>query len=319
MATILISGGTGMIGTRLTQLLSVKGHTIIILTRSSPIDLPCSPLHTSKNSISYANWDIDRQTIDNEAFSKADHIIHLAGAGVADKRWSDKRKQEIVNSRIKSSVLLIKALQEIPNKVATVVSSSAIGWYGADTTHSKMNGFSEEDPADTEFLGETCRLWEQSIDPVEQLGKRLVKLRTGIVLSNKGGALVEFNKPLKLGIAAILGDGQQVISWIHVDDLCQMFIQAIENTGLSGVYNAVAPNPVSNKYLTIALAKQLRGNYFLPVHIPAFLLNIIMGEMSIEVLKSATVTSNKMQSSGFHFSYPTIETALAQLNKSISN
>lgn len=315
MATILISGGTGMIGTRLTQLLSNKGYDVIILTRSSANVRPMPILHAVQNGVSYANWDIDKQTIDKEAIAKTDHIIHLAGAGVADKRWSIKRKQEIVNSRIKSSSLLVKALQEIPNKVATVVSSSAIGWYGTDTTKSKLDGFSEEEPADKEFLGEACRLWEHSIDPVEKLGKRLVKLRTGIVLSNEGGALAEFKKPLKLGIAAILGGGQQVISWIHVDDLCQMFIHAIENTDLRGVYNAVAPNPVSNKYLTITLAKKLRGNYFIAIHIPAFLLKIIMGEMSIEVLKSVTVKSIKIEASGFHFRYPTIETALLQLGK----
>lgn len=315
MATILITGGTGMIGKRLTQLLIEKGHEIIILTRSTVVGFQ-SPINLSSHKgISYVNWDISNQTIDKGAITKADHIIHLAGAGVADKRWTTKRKQEIVKSRTQSSTLIVKALQEIPNKISTVISTSAIGWYGADNNFSKLNGFTEETAADAEFLGETCRLWEQSIQPIEKLGKRLVKLRIGIVLSNEGGALVEFKKPLKVGIAAILGSGQQVISWIHVDDLCQMYIHAIENSEIEGDYNAVAPNPVTNQYLTLALARQLLGNYFIPIHVPSFMLKILLGEMSIEVLKSATVNANKIQATGFHFLYPTIENALAQLDK----
>ena len=210
MATILITGGTGMIGKRLTQLLIEKGHEIIILTRSTVVGFQ-SPINLSSHKgISYVNWDISNQTIDKGAITKADHIIHLAGAGVADKRWTTKRKQEIVKSRTQSSTLIVKALQEIPNKISTVISTSAIGWYGADNNFSKLNGFTEETAADAEFLGETCRLWEQSIQPIEKLGKRLVKLRIGIVLSNEGGALVEFKKPLKVGIAAILGSGQRL-------------------------------------------------------------------------------------------------------------
>jgi len=304
MPTILITGGTGMIGKRLTQLLIEKGYEVIILSRQS------SNVNRASDRVVYANWNITDQTIDKEAFAKADHIIHLAGAGVADKRWSDKRKQEIIDSRTQSSALLVKTLAETPNKVQTVISSSAIGWYGADTESSSKNGFTEEAGADTEFLGETCRLWEESIQPVTQLGKRLVKLRTGIVLSNEGGALTEFKKPLKAGIAAILGNGQQVISWIHIDDLCHLFIYAIENKEMNGSYNAVASHPVTNKYLTLALAKQMRGSFFIPIYVPSWVLTMVLGEMSIEVLKSATVNCRKIQMARFSFLFPTIEKAL---------
>lgn len=307
MATVLITGGTGMIGRRLTQLLIEKGYEVIILSRQSSI------VNRELDGVSYANWDVNKQTIDPVAIAKADYIIHLAGAGVADKRWSKERKQEIVNSRTQSSALIVKALSELPNKVKTVVSSSAIGWYGADTEKSLLHGFSEDTEADTAYLGETCRLWEGSIDPVSQLGKRLVKLRTGIVLSNEGGAFIEFKKPLKAGLAAILGSGKQVVSWIHVDDLCRMFIAAIENETLSGAYNAVAPHPVTNQYLTIALAKQMRGKFYIPVYVPSFVLKIMLGELSIEVLKSANVSSRKIQLTGFDFAYPTVEDAIAQL------
>jgi len=306
MTTILITGGTGMIGARLTELLVEKGYEVIILTRNlkTSYALP---------GVSYARWDVERQTIDPAAIAKADHIIHLAGAGVADKRWSESRKQEILHSRTESSTLIVKALKENPNRVQSVISASAIGWYGPDTDKSRLEGFSEEAPADGAFLGHTCRAWETSIEPVTALGKRLVKLRTGIVLSRQGGALVEFRKPLKAGIASILGDGNQVVSWIHVDDLCRMFLFAIEHVSLSGAYNAVAPHPVSNKELTLALARQIRGSFYIPVYVPAFVLKIMLGEMSIEVLKSANVSAHKIQMAGFDFAYPTIEKALAQL------
>lgn len=306
MATVLITGGTGMVGQQLTQLLVLKGYDVIIVSRSESTKRPHA-------KVSYAVWDIDKQQIDAEALAKADHIIHLAGAGVADKRWTEERKQEIVDSRIKSSTTLVRALAKLPNKVQTVVSASAIGWYGADTATSIGNGFAEDEPANTEFLGETCRLWEKSIEPVTQLGKRLVKLRVGIVLSNTGGALVAFKKPMKFGIAGILGSGNQVISWIHLDDLCKMFAYAIEQPQLHGVYNAVAANPVSNKQLTITLAKIMRKSFYIPLYVPAFVLKVLLGEMSIEVLKSATVSNKKIAYTGFKYDYPVIEEALKSL------
>ncbi len=303
MATVMITGGTGMIGEHLTQLLVLKGYEVIIISRS-----PTKKRHHAK--VSYASWDINTQTIDAEAIAKADHIIHLAGAGVADKRWTEERKQEIKYSRTKSSATIVAALQQLPNNIQTVVSASAIGWYGADTAESLVKGFTENAPADTEFLGETCKLWEQSIEPVILLNKRLVKLRIGIVLSNTGGALVEFKKPLKFGIAGILGSGKQVVSWVHVEDLCRMFLHAIENPNLQGAYNAVTANPVTNKQLTLTLAKIMRGNFFIPLHVPTFILKLMLGELSIEILKSATVSNKKIQDTGFRYNYPTIIEAL---------
>ncbi len=307
MPTVILTGGTGMIGKQLTSLLVSKGYEVIILTRQR------SGYISDKEQVSYAQWDIEKKTIDRDAIEKADYIIHLAGAGVADKRWSKKRKEEIVSSRIESSALLVKSLQEIPNKVKAVVSTSAIGWYGPDTPASLQNGFKEDANADNAFLGHTCSLWEQSVEPIASLAIRLVKLRVGIVLSNSGGALVEFKKPLKAGVASILGHGKQMVSWIHVEDLCNMFVYAMENDQLNGAYNAVAPHPVTNKQLTITLAKQLRHQFYIPVYIPAFVLKIMLGEMSIEVLKSANVSAHKIQLAGIDFNYPTIEEALKDL------
>lgn len=162
-------------------------------------------------------------------------------------------------------------------------------------------------------MGETCRVWENSIEPVTELGKRLVILRTGIVLSNSGGAFPEFAKPIKYGIAGILGSGKQFISWIHIDDICRIYMEAMTNTSWSGIYNAVAPNPVNNRTFTLELAKKMKGNFFIPIPIPDFLLRLKLGNRSEEVLKSSNVSSNKLKQQGFQFIYPTIDTAFRDL------
>lgn len=307
MATILITGGTGMVGQQLTRVLLSKGYDVIWLSRAS------GKKEIDGKVIRIASWNLQEQTIDETAIQQADHIIHLAGAGVADKRWTAKRKQEILDSRTQSSALLVKALQTIPNKVQSVISASAIGWYGPDEDNTLGSSFTEDMPAYPDYLGSTCKAWEESITPVTELGKRLVKLRIGIVLSTTGGALAEFKKPLKGGMAAILGSGKQMISWIHVHDLCRMFLYAIENQSMQGTFNAVAPHPVSNKELTLTLAKQKNGSFYIPFYVPAFLLKMILGEMSIEVLKSATVSSRKIEEQGFRFEYATVQQALRDL------
>ena len=306
MQTVLITGGTGLIGKAITAHLTDKGYHVILLTRKAPREKSDAP------NIEFALWDIKKQTINISALQKADHIIHLAGAGVVDKKWTATYKKEIQESRTESSKLLINTLKNNPNKVKTIVSASAIGWYGEDAAKDGK-AFVETDAAATGFLGETCRLWEQSISSFEVPGRRLVKLRTGIVLSNNGGALAEFKKPIMFGVASILGNGKQVVSWIHIVDLCSMYIVAIENEQLSGVYNAVAPQPVTNKTLTIELAKTMKGKLYIPLHVPSFILKLMLGDRSMEVLKSTTVSCAKIQQTGFTFLYPTIENALKQL------
>lgn len=312
MPTVLITGGTGTVGKRLTQLLLSKGYKVNILSREKQKTDSLQD-QTAIGKLAYFNWDISKNYIDPAAIETADFIVHLAGAGVADKRWNEQRKKEILNSRTKSCALIISALKEVPNTISAVISASAIGWYGPDITNQVHTPFIETDASCKDFLGETCQLWEAAISPITQLDKRLVILRTGIVLSNEGGALVEFKKPLLFRTAAILGNGQQMISWIHIDDLCNQYIFAIENQHMQGVYNAVAPNPVSNEKLTLTLAKKMAGNFFLQIHVPAFLLKIVLGEMSIEILKSTTVSAQKIQAMGYQFSFPTIEIALQSL------
>ena len=303
MATIVITGGTGMVGTALTKLLADKGHEIIILTRKAK---------PAKGNIQYKEWNVDKGTIDASAITEADYIVHLAGANVADGRWTEKRKKQIIDSRVKSGELLVKTLHQHPNKVKAVISASAQGWYGPDPQIPNPRPFTETDSAHNDFLGTTCKAWEDAITPVTQQGKRLVIFRIGIVLSNEGGAYAEFKKPVTFGGATILGNGKQVISWIHIRDLIRLFAAAIENDSWKGVYNAVAPNPVSNQTLILQIAKE-RGKFYVPFKVPSFALKIALGEMSIEVLKSVTVSGNKVLDTGFEFLYPTIGKAVAAL------
>ena len=306
MPTVIITGGTGLIGSRLSARLIAEGYDVIIFSHSKKEK-------TNPNGAQVKHWDITTGEIDKDAIAKADYIVHLAGANVAEKRWTDSRKKAIRDSRTKSSALLIKALRETPNRVSAVISASAIGWYGADSFESRQNGFTEQAPPANDFLAQTCRLWEESIKPVTELGKRLVKLRTGIVLSNEGGAFVEFKRPVQFGVAAVLGNGRQVVSWIHEEDICRMYLYAIQNNHVIGAYNAVAPAPVTNQQLTLTLAKEMRGKLYLPVHVPQFALKLLLGEMSTEVLKSTNVKADKIVQSGFTFLYPDLPAAIHEL------
>ncbi|WP_291907864.1 TIGR01777 family oxidoreductase [Chitinophaga sp. CB10] len=301
METVLITGGTGLVGTALTDLLLERGYRVIVLTRT--------PERGRNKQITYARWDVNTQTIDTAALQQADYIVHLSGANVADKRWTEARKQEIVTSRTQSSELIVKALLSTPNKVKKVISASATGYYGQYRDHV----FTESDPAAADYLGVTTQLWEQSIGDVRSLGKKLVVFRIGMVLSREGGALKEFYKPLRFGFATIMGSGEQYISWIHIHDLVRLFFNAIVNDKLEGIYNAVAPNPVTNKELIQAMARAAKGKSYMMAYVPAAALKLALGEMSVEVLKSVRASSAKIQQTGFQFSYPTIDRAMEQL------
>jgi uncharacterized protein (TIGR01777 family) len=305
METVLITGGTGMLGKALGKYLVNKGYKIIILSRGIQPD----KMGDANNNIHFAKWDVKNRIIDIAALQEADHIIHLAGAGVMEKKWSDSYKKEIVSSRVDSAKLIIESLKANENKVRTMISASAIGWYGeGEQVHT------EDEPADDSFLGETCRLWEESVATVTTLNKRLVKIRIGIVLSAAGGALKEFIQPLRFGAATILGNGKQMMSWVHIDDLCRIFLYAIENTEVHGAHNAVAPAPVNNKTLILTLAKK-RNRFYIPLHVPTFILKLMLGERSVEILRSATVSCKKILAAGFSFQYDHIEKALEDILK----
>ena len=306
MPTVVIAGGTGLIGSALKKALTQKSYDIIILSRNSQ--------SSKEKNISYSVWDVKNQTIDEQVVKKADYIIHVAGANVGEKRWTKKRKKEIIDSRVKSAELIAKALWQIPNNVKAVISSSAIGYYGPDPQIPNPKPFVETDQPFNDFLATTVVAWESAMRPIEELGKRLVFFRTGIVLSNEGGAYIEFKKPLKFGLASILGNGRQIISWIHIDDLVRLYIEAIENENWTGIYNAVAPNPISNQQLVKEIAKQAKG-FYITAKVPSTILKVALGEMSIEVLKSTTVSAEKIKKAGFKFLFPTVQEAVDSLSR----
>lgn len=303
---ILITGGTGLVGTALTQALVAKGYAVTILTRKNKSFDP-------GQQISYAHWDIKQSLINPRAIDTADHIIHLAGAGVAEKRWTPERKKEIRDSRVHSSELLVRSLATLPNTVKTVVSASAIGWYGPDPGK-PFTGFIETDPADPGFLGTTSKEWEASIEPVTALGKRLVKIRVGIVLANEGGAFPAFLRSFPFGVKAILGSGKQYVSWIHIQDLVTIFIKAIEDNRMQGAYNGVAPQAITHRELMNTIA-EVKGGRYIPVRIPGFFLKIGLGEMSIEVLKSTWVIPQRLHELNHIYQFPTIGSAISDLLK----
>lgn len=297
---ILITGASGLVGSRLTELLLEKGYQVSHLGRNK-----------KPGRVPSFVWDVGKKQIDSQSIVNVDTIVHLAGAGVADKRWTKKRKKEIVDSRTHSTALLFQALANNKNSVSSVISASAIGYYGF---YDESNFLSEESQPGTDFLATVTRAWEEAVDQFISLGLRVVKLRIGIVLSEKGGALKSMTLPVRYGVGSPLGSGQQHVSWIHVDDLCLMFIKAIEDDSIHGAYNAVGPNPVTNKELTQAIGKFLKKLLWVPP-IPTFLLKIILGEMANMVVHGSKISSNKIQQAGFKFKYADIQNALSDLFK----
>ena len=297
---ILITGATGLIGNELVSLLLQNGETVHYLT-------------TSKNKMESQShykgfyWNPNQGIIDENCLMGVDAIIHLAGATIG-RRWSKRYKQEIIESRILSSNVLFKALKDNPHQVKQIVSASAIGIYPDSI---KMLYDETSKNVDDSFLGNVVLKWEESVDKFKLLNIKVCKLRTGLVLSNKGGALMEMVKPIKMGVGAPFGTGKQWQSWIHVQDLAALYYFAVKNSW-QGVYNAVAPNQVTNKELTQEIAKVLRKPLFLP-NIPQFVMHMILGEMHELLFASQKVTAQKATDNGFIFQYKTVEKALQQL------
>lgn len=297
---ILISGGTGLVGEALVDKLLAKGYQVGVLSRSKRNDA---------KGLRYFTWDIKQEKVDPEAIAFADIVVHLAGAGIADGRWSASRKKEILQSRTESTRVLFEAFKKADKQPELFLGASAIGYYGADTGTAWQ--FESSGPGN-DFLAEVVSKWEKSSEAFEKWGSRVVKLRIGVVLSTKGGALAKLAAPIKLGAGAPLGSGKQYMSWIHIDDLADMFLFAIENQNLQGIFNAVSPEPVSNAALTKIAAEILKKPLFLP-NVPAFALKLAFGEMAAVVLGGNKVSAEKIMDAGFTYHYPQAAPALKDL------
>ncbi len=294
---ILITGGAGALGKHLTTLLLAKGYSVAHLSRGQKGD----------PRVETYSWDVDRNYIDERCVEGVDTIVHLAGAGIADKRWTEQRKQLVIESRTKSIALLYNLLKNKPNTVQAVVSASGIGYY-SDRGDELLT---EQSAPANDFLGRCCVLWEQAVDEGKALGLRVSKFRTGVVLDKRSGALPQLAAPVKWAVGSPLGSGKQWIPWIHWHDVAAMYLYAIENK-LEGVFNMVAPNPVTNKQLTQLVAKQLHRP-LLMLNVPSFAIKLVFGEMATLVLGSTKVSAEKIQSAGFKFKYPTAEKALTEI------
>lgn len=298
MEKVLITGATGLVGKHLAETLSTKGYQVEILVRSKNNPLPYK---------SYV-WDYTKNYIEEGALENASIIIHLAGANIG-KRWTRKYQQELVDSRIDSVQFLFEQIKKQKNPLQTFISANGAGYYGQITTE---RIFDESNPNGTDFIGKLCFDWENKANQFEQLGCRVVSIRTATVLSAKGGALEMLTMPIKYRIGAVLGSGKQYFPWIHLNDLIELYVKAVMDETMQGAFNAAAPDHITNKELTYKLAKQLNRKIWLP-HIPAFVLRLVLGRMAVIVLEGSRVSSEKIQKQGFHFKYDTIEKAFNDL------
>jgi uncharacterized protein len=297
---VLITGATGLVGQEIVKLLLQNGISVNYLTTSK------SKLSNESNYKGFY-WNINTNEINIDAFEGVEIIIHLAGATVA-KRWTKSYKQEILESRINSTKLLFSTLSSLKNNVTQVISASAVGIYPSSINQIYHE---EDEVVDNSFLGMVVHKWEEEVDHFEELNIKVTKIRIGIVLAKNGGALQEMVKPIKYGVGAAFGSGNQYQSWIHIDDLVNIFLFTITNK-LSGIYNAVSPYPVTNALLTKAIAKKISKPLFLP-NIPKFVMKLMLGEMHQILFTSQNVSSKKLLNKGFQFKYASLDKALQNL------
>ena len=300
MPKILITGAGGLIGTRLQEMLLDRGSDIHTIGRTA--------VRSINDKVKSFIWDINSQKIDSRALDGVDAIIHLAGAGVADKRWTDARKEEIMDSRIESTRLLLKTLKKHDHQVKTIISASAVGYYG-DCGDEIVT--EEHSVADT-FLADVTRRWEEEVGRFEDIGVRHICCRIGIVLSENGGALPELVKTLPLGVAGYFSKSPLYYPWIHIVDVCGIMIHAIENSKLRGSYNTTAPDPALIKDLmkAILLAK---GSKAVLTPVPPFAIRLALGEMAEMLLSSQRCSDEKILKTGYEFHFPTLKGALENI------
>jgi len=298
MTKVLIAGGTGLIGTHLSKMLKDEGFEVRHLSRRQ---------NQRSSYPSYA-WDPAAGTVDPAALEGVSYVINLAGAGIADKPWTKGRKDTIISSRVEGTLALQKAIEKCSEKPLAYIAASAIGFYG----DSGDNWMDEHSPSGSGFLSESCQEWEAATEAVRRTGIRTVTLRIGIVLSGLGGALPRLVLPVRFHFSPNLGGGRQWYSWIHIEDVCRMFVFALHHDQIEGVFNAVAPAPARLKNFMQEVAGILHIKS-LSFPVPAFLLRLGMGEMADVVLDSTRVSSRKAQNVGFQFRFPELGPALKNI------
>jgi uncharacterized protein (TIGR01777 family) len=299
----LLTGGTGFVGKYLTQMLVNKGYAVNVLTRTP---------QKKTDAVTYYAWDVSTGSIEEKAVLDADYIIHLAGESIGDKRWTVERKKEILDSRVQSTALIANVLRTNNKKVKAFISASGVGIYGA------LNGegiCTEETPAAHDFLGKVCQEWEKAADAIATLGIRTVKIRTGLVLGREEGFLKKMVPLFRRGLGSPLGEGNQYMPWIHIHDLCSIYLEAIENDQMEGAYNAAIEDSTTNIIFSKTLAYIYGYSVWLP-KVPAFVLQMILGEMAVLVLTGRRISNDKLLHLGFRFEYKNLDFALRDcLNK----
>lgn len=298
---VLISGGSGLIGSRLSKMLLEKGYEVAHLSRTSG---------KKSDEIKTIVWDVENRFLNADEIAPYDYIFHLAGAGIVEKKWTEEQKKIIIESRTQTARLLKNAIAQNIQKPQAFISASAIGYYGLTTSD---HIFKENEAPGNDFLADSCVKWENAVDEVAEIGIPTTKIRIGLPLSKKGGALKEMAKTVKLGFGAAFGSGKQWMPWIHIDDLCAIFIHVLENK-ITGTFNAAVPveSQLNNQAFTKQLAKTLKKPLWLP-NVPAFVLKLILGQRAQLILTGSRIDSTKIQENGFSFEYKKLEDALGEI------
>lgn len=294
--SVLITGGNGLIGKYLTSALLAEGYKVSHLSRQT----------NSFGKVRVFRWEPAHEYLNPEAFEGIDCLVHLSGANIGEKRWSLSRKKEIRSSRVDSANLLFRTVREKNINLKAFVTASAVGYYGSLTSE---RIFTEGDPPSDDFLGTTCRLWEESADLFEGIGIRTVKIRTAVVLAKNDSALDKLMKPARFGLVLRLGNGKQYFPWIHINDLCDIYLKAIKDQNMSGPYNAVAPEHVNHDDFVRTMASVMEKPVFLP-HVPAWILRAVLGKKSEIVLTGSRISSEKIINAGYSFRYENLAGAL---------
>lgn len=294
---VVLTGGTGFIGKKLTQLLLENGFSVSILSRSVQINT---------DDISYFQWDVDAGTIDEQVFLNATYVIHLAGENIGAKRWTLARKKAILESRNQSTKLLYATLQKTNTKVEAFITASGVGIYGAYTDEVICT---ENTPLANDFLGNVCQMWEAALVPIAHLGIRTVSIRTALVIGKGGGVVQQLAPLFRYRLGSVIGSGKQYLPWIHIDDLCQIYLHAILNSKIEGPYNASVNDGTTNAIFSKTLAKVFGYSIVLP-NIPASLLRLLLGERAQLVVAGRRVSPEKIERTGFQFQLTNLEIAL---------